>query len=363
MAHDREYFAIRNSAALIDVSPLQKYSVRGPDAERLLDRVVTRNVAKQAVGQVVYTPWCDEHGKMIDDGTITKFDDQTYRLTAAEPNLRWLHENKFGLPQVSIEDVGAAIAALALQGPLSRTILNLVSKVNVDGLKYFRATESEIAGVKVTLSRTGYTGDLGYEIWMAAPDAVKVWDALMEAGEPYAITPTGILGLDVARIEAGLIMLDVDYTSAKHAITDSQKSSPFELGLGWAVSFDKGEYVGRKALMEEKKRGPAWQLVGLEVEWESLEKVYGEAGLPVHIPMVAWRSDIPIYSGGRQIGYATSGVWSPLTKKYIVMAHLESAHTKPGTQVFMEVTVDHKRRLGRAFVTKLPFFDPERKKR
>jgi aminomethyltransferase len=342
---------------------LQKYSVRGPDATRLLDRIVTRNVAKQAVGQVLYTPWCDEHGKVIDDGTITKFDDQTYRLTAAEPNLRWLHENKFGLPNVTIQDVGAEIAALALQGPLSRTILNQVSKVNLDTLKYFRSTASEIAGVKVTISRTGYTGDLGYEIWMDAGQAVKVWDVLMESGERYSITPTGILGLDVARIEAGLIMLDVDYTSAKHAITESQKSSPYELGLGWAVSLDKGEFVGRKALVEEKKRGPAWQLIGLDVEWESLEKVYSEAGLPVNIPMVAWRSDIPVYSGGRQIGYATSGVWSPLLKKYIVMAHVESAYAKPGNQVFMEVTVDHKRRLARTLVTKLPFFDPERKKK
>lgn len=363
MALDREYFAIRNSAALIDISPLHKYSVRGPDATRLLDRVVTRNVAKQTIGQVVYTPWCDQQGKVIDDGTITKFDDHTYRLTAAEPNLRWLHENKFGLRQVIIEDVSAAIAALALQGPLSRTILNQVSKVNLDNLKYFRFTASEIAGVKVTISRTGYTGDLGYELWMEAAEAVKVWDALMAAGERYSITPTGILGLDVARIEAGLIMLAVDYTSAKQAQIESQKSSPFELGLGWAVSFDKGEYVGRKALLEEKKRGSAWQLIGLEVDWESLEKIYADSDLPVNIPIVAWRADIPLYRGGRQIGYATSGVWSPLTKKYIVLAHVESAYAKPGTQIFMEVTVDHRRRLARTFVAQLPFFNPERKKK
>jgi aminomethyltransferase len=363
MGHDREYFAIRNSAALIDVSPLQKYMLRGPDASRLLDRIVTRNVAKCAVGQVLYTPWCDEQGKVIDDGTLTKFDAETFRLTSAEPNLRWFHENKFGLPNVSIEDVGDSIAALALQGPLARVILNAATGVDLAGLKYFRATDSHIAGVKVTISRTGYTGDLGYEIWMDAKDSIKVWDALMEAGEPHAITPTGILGLDVARIEAGLIMLDVDYTSAKHAITDAQKSSPFELGLGWAVSFDKADYVGRRALLAEKQRGPAWQFVGLEVDWESLEKAYNEAGLPVNIPIVAWRSDIPIYSGGRQIGYATSGVWSPLLKKYLVLAHLDAAYAKPGNQVFMEITVDHKRRLGRAKVAKLPFFDPDRKKK
>ena len=324
---------------------------------------MTRNVAKCAPGQVLYTPWCDEDGKVIDDGTITRFDAETFRLTAAEPNLSWLHGNKVGFRDVSIEEVTDAVAALALQGPLSRHILNSISNINLDGLKYFRATTCELRGVKVTISRTGYTGDLGYEIWMDAADSVKVWDALMEAGEPYGITPAGILALDVARIEAGLIMLDVDYTSAKHAITEAQKSSPYELGLGWAVSLDKADYIGKHALQEEKKRGPAWQFVGLDVEWESLEKVYGEAGLPVHIPMVAWRSDVPVYTGGRQVGYATSGVWSPLIKKYIVLAHLESAAAKPGNLVFLEVTVDHKRRLARAFVNKLPFFDPERKRK
>jgi aminomethyltransferase len=363
MAHDREYFAIRNSAALIDVSPLQKYTLRGRDAVRLLDRLVTRNVAKCSVGQVLYTPWCDEQGKVIDDGTITRLDEHTFRLTSAEPNLRWLYENSLGLRDVSIEDATAETAVLALQGPLSRDILNASANNSIDGLRYFRAIEIQIGGVKVFVSRTGYTGDLGYEIWIDGQDGVKVWDALMLAGERYGITPTGILGLDVARVEAGLIMLDVDYTSAKHAITDAQKSSPFELGLGWAVSFDKTEFIGKRALEIEKRRGPTWQLAGLEVDYETLERVYAEADLPLHLPITAWRSDIPIYSGGRQIGYATSGVWSPLLKKYIVLAHLEAAQAKEGNQVFMEVTVDHKRRLTRATVSKLPFFDPERKKK
>lgn len=362
MNHDREYFAIRNSAALIDITPLHKYILRGPDAVRLLDRIVTRSVAKCAVGRVMYTPWCDEDGKVIDDGTVSRLDGQTFRLTAAEPNLHWLHDNMYGLKNVAIEDTSDSTAAAALQGPLSRAVLKQVSGADLDGLKYFRLTSAEIAGVPATISRTGYTGDLGYEIWVDAAKAGTVWDALIEAGTPYGITPAGILALDVARIEAGLIMLDVDYTSAKKALVESQKSSPFELGLGWAVSFDKGDYVGRRALKAEKERGPAWQLAGLEVEWESLERLYNEVGLPVQLPMTAWRSDVPIYSGGRQIGYATSGVWSPLLKKYVVLAHIESHHAEPGSQVFMEVTADHKRRLARAFTAKLPFFDPERKR-
>ncbi len=363
MSHDREYFAIRNSAALIDITPLHKYVLRGPDAVRLLDRIVTRSVAKCAVGQVLYTPWCDEDGKVIDDGTVARLDEQTFRITAAEPNLHWLHDNMYGLRNISVEEVSDSTAALALQGPLSRAILNQISSVNLDSLKYFRLKSVELGGIAVTISRTGYTGDLGYEIWVDAAKAESLWDKLIEAGTPYSVTPAGILALDVARVEAGLIMLDVDYTSAKKALIESQKSSPFELGLGWAVSFDKGEYVGKRALMAEKERGLAWQLAGLEVEWDSLERLFNEVGLPVQLPMAAWRSDVPIYSGGRQIGYATSGVWSPLLKKYVVLAHLESSHAEPGKQVFMEVTVDHKRRLARAFVAKLPFFDPERKRK
>lgn len=363
MSHDREYFAIRNSAALIDIAPLHKYILRGPDAVRLLDRIVTRRVAKCAVGQVLYTPWCDEDGKVIDDGTVARLDGQTFRMTAAEPNLHWLYDNLYGLKNVAIEEVSDTTAAVALQGPLSRAILNRVSSVNLDGLRYFRLTSAELAGIPVTISRTGYTGDLGYEIWVDAAKAGSLWDKLIEAGTPYGVTPAGILALDVARVEAGLIMLDVDYTSAKKALIESQKSSPFELGLGWAVSFDKGEYVGKRALRADQQHGPARQLVGLEVEWDSLERLFNEAGLPVQLPMAAWRSDVPIYSGGRQIGYATSGVWSPLLKKYVVLAHLEPSHAEPGEQVFMEVTVDHRRRLARAFVAKLPFFDPERKRK
>ncbi|MBM4422775.1 MAG: aminomethyl transferase family protein [Chloroflexi bacterium] len=361
--HDREYFAIRNSAALIDITPLHKYIIRGPDAVRFLNRLVTRNVAQCAAGQMLYTTWCDEDGKVIDDGTLARLDEQTFRLTAAEPNLHWLHANAFGLKNLAIEDESDSTAAVALQGPLSRAILNQACDTNLDGLQYFRLTSARIGGIAATISRTGYTGDLGYEIWVGAANASALWDTLIEAGTPYDITPAGILALDVARIEAGLIMLDVDYTSAKKALIESQKSSPFELGLGWTVSFDKGDFVGKRALLAEKERGSAWHMVGLEVEWESLERAHNEVGLPVNLPMTAWRSDVPIYSGGRQIGYATSGVWSPLLKKYIVLAHLETTHAQPGTQVFMEITVDHKRRLARAFVAKLPFFDPERKRK
>ena len=358
---DREYAAVRGSAALFDVSPLYKYRIAGPHATRLLDRMVTRNVRTCRVGQVMYTPWCDAHGKMIDDGTISRLDDHIYRLTSAEPNLRWLAMNAVGL-DVTIEDVSERTAALALQGPLARAILEQLSAADIASLGYFRLLETSVREIPVTISRTGYTGDLGYELWVDAGRAVALWDALIDAGAPYGITPAGIWALDIARIEAGLIMLDVDYFSSHHAVIEDQKSSPLELGLGWAVSAEKGPYNGRRALRAERQRPSKWAFVGLDVRWESLEARYAERGLPPHLPTVAWRTSAPVYAHGRQVGYATSGCWSPLLKKYLALAHVTAPHFHPGTQLRLEVTVEHRRRQADAIVARLPFFDPERKR-
>ena len=359
--HDREYAAIRNSAALLDVSPLYKYAVTGRDAGKLLDRMVTRNVAKTKVGQVLYTPWCDAHGKTIDDGTVSRLGENLYRLTAAEPNYRWLHQNAFGL-DVKIEDVSEALGALALQGPLSRAVLNAVAEHSVDDLKYFRLMDNRVAGVNIQISRTGYTGDLGYEIWIPTAGAIAVWDALMAEGSNYGITPAGVWALDVARIEAGLVMLDVDYHSSHHAMIDSQKSSPYELSLDWTVNLDKDLFNGKAALKAELARGPAWRFVGIEVDWDSFEALFTRAHLAPALPTVAWRTSVPIYRGGEQVGYASSGCWSPLLKKYLALAHLRAPHFAPDTPVEIEVTVEHQRQRADARVRKLPFFDPPRKK-
>ena len=361
LTHEREYWAIRNSGALFDVSPLYKYLITGPDTLRLLNRIVTRDVSKCALGQVMYTPWCDEAGKVIDDGTISRLDERTFRLTSADPNLRWLHQNAFRL-NVHTADVSDTTAALSLQGPNSRAILKRLCDADLDKLKYFRVTSTKIRDIPVQISRTGYTGDLGYEIWVDAKHAEALWDALMEAGHDYGITPAGILALDVARVEAGLLLIEVDYQSARHALIEAQKSSPFELGLGWTVSFDKGNFVGRKALLAEKARGPAWQFVGLEVEWKGLERLYTEVGLPPQLPAITVRASLPVSSVGQQVGYASSSCWSPLLKKYIALAHPETAHAKPGNLVMLEVTVEHRRRYTPARVMPLPFFNPERKR-
>jgi len=358
---DREYAAVRNAAALFDVSPLHKYRIAGRDAARLLDRMVTRNVAKCAIGQVLYTPWCNADGKVIDDGTVSRLDEGTYRLTSAEPNIRWLSMNAVGL-DVTIEDFSERTAALALQGPLSRTILEQVSPADLRALKYFRLAHTTIRDIPVTISRTGYTGDLGYEIWVDADRAIPLWDAIVDAGTFYGIMPAGIWALDIARIEAGLIMLDVDYFSANHALIADQKSSPLEINLGWTVNLDKGPYNGRRALREEKARGSLWAFVGIDVAWTSLEELYAQRGLPPHLPAVAWRGSQPLLRDGKQVGYATSGCWSPLLKKYLALAHVQAPHFADGTQLEMEMTVEHRRKRAAAIVRKLPFFDPPRKK-
>ena len=361
LSHDREYHAIRSAAALFDVSPLYKYLITGRDAARLLDRVVTRDVGKARVGQVLYTPWCDAEGKQLDDGTISVLAERTYRMTSADPNLRWLYLNAAGL-DVAIQEVSERTAALSLQGPNARAILQIAAQRDLAGLKYFHLTDAKIRGTPVTISRTGYTGDLGYEIWVDAAQALPLWDALIETGTPYGITPAGMLALDVARIEAGLILIEVDYFSSRHALIEAQKSSPFELGLGWTVALGKESFNGKPALVREKERGPAWQFTGLAVDWESLERLYADVGLPPRLPTQAWRTSVPVYSGGRQVGYATSGGWSPLLKQYIALAHLEGTFGTTGTAVEMEITVEHHRKRAAARVTKLPFFNPDRKR-
>jgi aminomethyltransferase len=361
LVHEREYHAIRNSAALLDVSPLYKYLVTGRDAARLLDRVVIRDVLNAKVGQVLYTCWCDAAGKVIDDGTVSRLAEDRFRLTSAEPAMRWLHLNATGL-DVRIDEVSDSTAALALQGPNSRAILQKITSSDLAGLKYFRVKPTTLAGIDVEVSRTGYTGDLGYEIWVDAANALPLWDALIEAGTDYGITPTGILALDMARIEAGLMLLDVDYVSAHKALIEGQKSSPYELNLGWAVKLEKEWFNGKDALAAEAARGPAWQFIGLDVSWESLERLYEEVRLPPRLPQTAWRVSVPLYAEGTQVGYATSGVWSPLLKKYIALAHVEAKHAAPGTRLQMEVTVEHRRKQAAATVVPTPFFNPDRKR-
>ncbi|MAH97914.1 MAG: hypothetical protein CMA12_01005 [Euryarchaeota archaeon] len=359
--HENEYFAIRTKAALLDISPLYKYIVKGPDAQSYIHQLVTRNINICKVGQVMYTPWCDEDGKVIDDGTVQRLSEQKFRITSAEPNLEWIEYNARGL-NLEIKDDSTNTAALALQGPNSRKILNAVTNDSLDHLKFFWMIDTYIHNCPVSISRTGYTGDLGFEIWIDPKDALTVWDILLEKGKSFGITPTGLQALDISRIEAGLILLDVDYISSRHAIIESRKSSPYELGLGWAVKMNKNNFIGKKSLEKEIARGPDWEFIGIEIEWDQLEKLYREVGLAPGLPSTAWRSSTPLYYNNQQVGYATSGAWSPILKRYIALAHVKSNFAMVGTALDFEIKIEHFRKLTKAKVVKTPFFDPARKR-
>ncbi|HSS96109.1 MAG TPA: aminomethyltransferase family protein [Terriglobales bacterium] len=358
--HEHEYNAIRNAAALIDISPLYKYLITGKDATKLVNRIITRDINKVKVGQVIYCCWCDEQGKVIDDGTITRLEENKYRWTAADPSLRWFRQNGLNM-DVQIEDISEKVAALALQGPTSGKLLKAVAEADVANLKYFRMTSGKIAGIPVDISRTGYTGDLGYEIWAPWNDAVKVWDALAETGKHFDLHAAGMLALDVARVEAGLLLIEVDYTSSKKALIPSQKFSPYELGFAKMVHLEKENFIGRAALAQDQKNGVPRQLVGLEIDWTEVEASYEKYGLTPAAPSQASRVHVPLYVAGKQVGKATTTTWSPVLKKMIALGSVETAHSALGTKLQMEITIEAMRQNVTAKVVKIPFFNPARK--
>jgi aminomethyltransferase len=367
-AHDIEYNAIREAAALIDVSPLYKYRVSGPDAPALVDRVITRDATKLAVGQVWYTPWCDEHGKVIDDGTVHRVAESEYFWTAADPQLRWLTLNARGL-DVAIDDVTEQIAAVALQGPLARAVLEEATEEPFGELRYFRRRPSTLRlgrkRIEIEVSRTGYTGDLGYELWIPAERAAEAWDAVTAAGRAYGIRPAGMLALDVVRLEAGLVLLEVDYTSARHALNPDQNYSPYELAMGRLVDLDAGDFVGRLALQREQATGgPPRRLVGVQLEWAGIEQSFSRQGLPPAISPSIDRSAVPVFAprGERQVGKVTSHGWSPILKQAIGLASVPPAYETPGTALAVEWTVEGHRGRVNATVVALPFLDLPRKR-
>ena len=358
--HEHEYNAIRNACALIDISPLYKYLVSGPDATKLVNRIITRDVNKVKVGQVIYCCWCDEDGKVIDDGTITRLAENKYRWTAADPSLRWFRQNALNM-DVQVDDISEKTAALALQGPTAAKLLKQVADADIANLKYFRMTSGKIAGVPVDISRTGYTGDLGYEIWIPWNDAVKVWDALNEQGKQFDLHAAGMLALDVARVEAGLLLIEVDYTSAKKALIASQKYSPYELGFAKMVHLEKENFIGKKALERDAKKGVPRQFVGIEIDWNDVEQLYERYGLTPAAPATASRVAVPLYSGERQVGKATTTTWSPILKKLIALGSVETEFAPVGTKLQLEITIEAIRLKANATVVALPFFNPTRK--
>lgn len=359
--HEPEYVAYRHACGLLDVSPLYKYRIGGRDAAAFLSRVLCRDVRPLQVHRVAYSTWCDDRGKILDDGTVTRLDDSVYRLTSAEPALAWLQRHVRGF-DVHIEEVSARIAALAIQGPTSRAVLHAATDANLDKLRFFGHTHALLDGVPVEITRTGYTGDLGYELWLDADHALTAWDALMHHGTPHGLLPAGLDALDMTRVEAGFVLNGVDYTSARDCRVASQMSTPFELDLGWTVHLEREPFVGQRALLAEHATGPRHAFVGLDIDWNEIDAMFGAHGLPPSVPVAAWRDARPVYHGRRQVGRATSGTWSPTLKKNLALATVERAYSMKGSRLEIEVTVEYERRRATAVVTDKPFFDPPRKR-
>jgi aminomethyltransferase len=355
--HIYEYTAFRQATGVLDVSPLYKYDLRGPDAAALLSYVTTRDVSKLKVGRVTYLCWCDDAGHVIDDGTVTRTGEHTYRMTAADPQYAWLLRHAEGF-NVTLEDVSRKIAALAVQGPTSRDVLKACS--DMGPLAFFGSSACQLAGKSVRISRTGYTGDLGYEVWCDVADALPVWDAIMHAGKAYGIVPAGLDALDMSRIEAGFILLGVDYFSALHTTLKQKKTTPFELGLGATVELERAPFVGQQAL---RRSQPSKVMVGLELDWPTLESMYSKHDMAPALSTMASRDSLPIYLSGEQVGRVSSSTWSPTLKKYLALGSLRAEHARIGTTVEVEHTVLYERRTVPARVVERPFFNPERKRK
>ncbi len=363
LEHDLEYFALRSAAGLIDVSPLCKYLVRGHDSAALLSHIMVRNIAKLGVGRVAYTCWCDDAGKVIGDGTVMRRDEHEFLVTTTDPCFSWLCRFLYGY-SARVHDVTDDLAALALQGPYARDILVSVSGTAIGDMRYFAARDVLVAGRPIWVSRTGYTGDLGYELWIPRADALDVWDALLTAGQSYALRPAGLMALDMCRIEAGYILKHVEYHSALHALIEARKSSPYEIGLGWTVQLDRSPFVGQRALQLEARTRSPWRLAGLDIDWSETEALYRRHGLPPALSTEPWRTSIPVYrdrARQHQVGYATSGTWSPLLKKNIALATLRTNCAVPGTRLQIAMQVEHERHAVTATVHSPRFFDPARK--
>ena len=364
MAEKSEYFAVRNSAAIFDTSPLFKYRIHGPGAERFLAGVLARDIRTCPPGHAQYTAWCDDRGHVVEDGVVLHLDPDEFILTAAEPNLAYFEGLVVG-HEVEIEDVSEAWGVLAFQGPRSRDLLSALAPA-VAKLPYFGLIRTKIDKVPVIVSRTGFTGDLGFEIWAPAADALRVWDALWAVSRGQGVVPFGMTALYMARIEAGLILLDVDFHSSRFAWTDADRSTPLELGLGWmfkGIDTDDRVFIGRDAIRRERAaKSSRWKLSGLVVDWREYDRIYGEAGLippKDHTPI---QDEYYIYDDDlNQLGYATSQMYSPMLQRHIALARVPLDRATPGSRVKLELAVAHKYEYFDAVVTRTPLFDPQRR--
>lgn len=357
MSEKAEYYAIRNAVGVFDTSPLYKYRFSGADAERHLRGVLARDVAGCPPGRAQYTVWCDGEGHVLEDGVVMRLAGDDFLLTSARPNLSYF-EDLAGRLQVTVDDVSDYYAVLAVQGPRARRVLEQVCPV-VKELDYFDVSAAEVANLEAVVSRTGFTGDLGYEIWVGSDDAGDLWDAVMEAGHGHGVVPIGQQALLMARLEAGLLLIDVDFHSSRFAWTDNQRSTPAELGLGWMLANTDRSFIGRDAIARSR---PRWQLTGLVVDWEDWDRRHAGAGLIPPKDHLGVNHDLMVYGlGGEKVGWASSFMYSPMLQRHIALARVRPDLAEPGSRVGLEVTIDHDHHTVSAEVVRLPFYDPAHK--
>lgn len=339
-----EYFSIRNTASLFDITPMTKYRIRGSDGLRFLNRLVTRDLSSLAVGRVAYCLWCNDAGQLIDDGAVFRLGEDDFRLCSQERHLDWLLNSAFGF-DVTVTEETDDVAALSMQGPTSCAILRQLEVAGIDDLKPFQHRPFQLRGVSLLISRTGFTGDLGYELWMSPGDAEAVWDALMDAGRHLGIMPIGSAALDIARMEAGFIQANVDFVPADQSVRPGRSRSPFELGLGGMVDFRKSNFTGRRALLTELSNGSRFRLARLDIEGST----------PA--------TDSFVYAGRRKVvGNVTSAVWSPIAKANIALASIEMPFGLPGDDLSVEIyykrELKWERKMARCKVVEAAFYDP-----
>jgi aminomethyltransferase len=362
-APKHEYFAVRNSVGVFDTSPLYKYWIRGRDAERFLAGVFVRDIRTCRPGRAHYTIWCDDSGFVMEDGVVFRHSPDEFFMTAARPNLSYL-ESLVGRLEVSLEDVTDQYGVLAIQGPRSREVIRELTG-DVDALKFFELTSTKVGSAAVTLSRTGYTGDLGYEITVPADDALDVLDSVLEAGAGRGIRPFGEEALMMLRIEAGLALIDVDFHNSRLVFTDHDRVTPKELGMGWMLRGidDDRAFVGRDAIRRELAEGTSrWATVGIVVDWQHWDRLYRDAGLfpPKNEHPLPYESILYADEGG-QAGYVTSFMYSPVLQRHIGLARVQPAYAKVGTRVHVELAINHHNTTVAAETARLPLFNPERK--
>lgn len=347
---ETEYFAIRNATAVFDLTPMTKYHITGPDALLYIDRLVTRDMTKVKPGRVAYAVWCDDQGQVIDDGTIFHLRDGEYRLCSQERHFAWLNAAAIGF-DVTITEETADVAALAVQGPTSFSVLSRMGIEGLAGLKPFGLTHVDFEGVELMVSRTGFTGDLGYELWIAPEKAEALWDKLFAAGEVTGIRAIGTHALELARVEAGFIAAYQEFLPADETVRTGRTRSPLELGLDWLVDFKKANFNGRRALAEEKRRGSTWRLIKLDIEGNK----------------AAHHSYVYAKEKGnkKEIGFITSAVWSPICKQNIALGTVKTPHGKAGDNVWVEIYYQREmhwsRVMAKATVVDKPFWFPPRR--